>query len=119
MKKLMFSLFVIAVSISLLAFTGTDVNPSDVVMLRGSIIVTKDKDFSCIKVFKGTENVEIIPLGRTFNGEEVDAAINKIIQTVNKYTSEGYEVISSTEVDVVTTVTQSVFNFILKKQDLK
>jgi hypothetical protein len=115
MKKLLISLFVIVIGISLLAFSSSEGNPSDVIMLRGSIIGTKDKDFSCIKIYKGTETVEIIPLGRTYDREETDAAINKIIQTVNKYTSEGYEVISSNEVAVVTTFSQSVFSFILKK----
>jgi hypothetical protein len=112
MKKLLIPVFIVVSAILLLSFVKSDATSSEVLMIRGYILVTGPKGASTIKIYKGTENTEIIDLGKISDKESFDLGMNKIIQTVNKYTSDGYEIISSTEFGGGASV---ILNFILKK----
>lgn len=112
MKKLLIPITVIAIAILVLAFVSSSSNSGEVLMIRGIIVITGSKDASTIKIYHGTENMEIISLGKINDAATFDTGMNTIIQTVNQYTSQGYEVISSTEFGGTATV---VLNFILKK----
>ena len=113
MKKFLIPVAVIASVVLLLAFIRPDANPGEVMMIRGIIVVTGTKDASTIKIYKGAETIEKIELGKINDTQTFDAGMNKIMETVNKYTSDGYEVISSTEFGGPATV---ILNFMIKKQ---
>jgi hypothetical protein len=96
MKRLMFSLL-LAAGLSSAAFVSANPGASEIIMIRGYIYVSGPKDANNIKIYKGTEKAEIIELGKVDSKETFDTAVNKIVETVNKYTHDGYELVSCNE----------------------
>jgi hypothetical protein len=90
-------LFLVAVGVALsFAFVGNANEPNDVVFVRGYIMVGGGNNNS-IKIYRGSAPVEIMELEKVKGQEGFDGSITKILETVNKFTADGYSVVSSTE----------------------
>ena len=111
MKKFMFSA-ILTVLLSLTVFMDAYAGASEIIVIRGMIVVSGRKDANTVKIYRGSDKAEIIELGKVDSKEAFDAAVNKIVETVNKYTRDGYELVNANEFGGGASV---ILTFTLKK----
>lgn len=99
MKKITIVALALGAAICLFAFTNRRQEPSQVIMIRGYILVSAmgGRDLSTIKVYNGSRT-EITELGKVNSKTAFDESMNEVLATVNKYVAQGYAVQSATEV---------------------
>jgi len=86
---------VVLILIISLSFKPTD-NISGTIIIRANQIILGGKNSSYIKIYKGDDQVEIIPLDKLERDTE-DINFNKILNTVKNYQEQGYIIVSHNE----------------------
>ncbi len=111
MKQLLISLIVICCIAVSFGFMRTPKEPSEVILIRGYIWIGS-ANVNTVKIYRGSTPVEIVELPKTKTKEAFDENMSAIMQNVNKFTAQGYQLISSTELGAGATV---ILDFTLTK----
>lgn len=111
MKQLLISFLVIFCLVVSFGFMRTPKEPGEVILIRGYIWVGS-ADVNTVKIYRGSAPVEVVELPKTRTKAAFDENMSAIMQNVNKFTAEGYQLVSSTELGAGATV---ILDFTLTK----
>jgi hypothetical protein len=109
-KNLLPIIIVVCIALSF-GFMHSTSAVNEVILVRGYIYVGF-ANVNTVKIYRATAPVEIIEMEKTKSKEAFDENMSKIIEVVNKFTTQGYEVVSSTELGTNGVV---IMDFTLKK----